>query len=302
MSRMRNTEKMLSGLPEAADGAFRDLQATPGLKNRILAVAEEKSTAAYRMKKMIPVLACALVLAVGGVLVPYGIRNGSEKVHQDHVETAQHLSAIAAGQLPEGTQLSGADMREGSITVKNGANAVKGQWENADSTVCLDGAYYRLTKQTLSGKLKGAEVGCVGQDCSSSVLLEGEKVYAVKGMENACVTAEMNGEWRLFQRVSFAGRGLQGSEGLKQTLLPSKVESFTLEGQGTVSGSAAERLREKLLDAALFGGNNTSERGKVLLIRFDNGITLQAIVSEDKLMACGTWICPDFEQLFSSMN
>lgn len=293
---MRNTEKMLNGLPEAADGAFRDLQATPGLKNRILAAAEEKSTAAYRMKKMIPALACALVLALGGVLVPFGIR----KTHQDHVETAQHLSAIAAGQLPEGTQLSGADMRDGSVTVKNSANAVKGQWENADSTVCLDGAYYRLTKQTLSGKLKGAEAGCVGEDCSSSVLREGEKVYAVKGMENACVTAEMNGEWRIFQRVSFAGRGLQGNEGLKQTLLPSKVESFTLEGKGTVSGKAAQQLCEKLLDTALFGGNNTSERGKVLLIRFDNGVTLQAIVSEDKLMACGTWICPDLEQLFSS--
>lgn len=325
---MKTTEERLHELPDAANEAFRDIRATDGLKYRVYTAAQNKGKRDNRLslKRMVPVMACALAVVIGCVGMWRG-QNGKTSVPtvsdttgfraaeyaagsavtDESVATVQLLSAVAAGQLPEGSKLSALDMNTGSVTVKKNTSSSRGNWTAAGDdgvpSITLNGACYRLlsSPSDASASLCGSALGTVGSGAKSNAVQDGETVYRVSDMKNACVMARVDGAWRLFQRVSQNGSALLGGETIGDVLLPARVTSVTLSGVGTVQGSDAQELVKLLTNGAAYIGNGMSERGDVLTFTFSNGVKLQAIVSDEKIMCCGTWACPEFLSRMAEM-
>ncbi len=132
----------------------------------------------------------------------------------------------------------------------------------------------------------------------SNIAGPGAPVYAISGMKGAMVAAKVDGSLRVFQRISYVGTATIGEETLGDTLCnPSDVEWMSLNGS-TVSGSAAQDLMRTLLSDADFHSTGISGSGS-LQIGLRNGLTLQMLVGDDTLSACGTWTCPGFFQAFA---
>lgn len=74
----------------------------------------------------------------------------------------------------------------------------------------------------------------------SNVAEAGQTIYAVSGVDvNTAVACEVGGNMRLFQRVSYAGKG-PGGQGLEDTFsVRGQVAELTLSGVGTLIGDAA---------------------------------------------------------------
>ncbi|HUM60361.1 MAG TPA: hypothetical protein PLA31_02780, partial [Clostridia bacterium] len=113
------------------------------------------------------------------------------------------------------------------------------------------------------------------------------------------VAVQVNGRTRLFQRVSFAGNALIGSEGLTDTL-PRGAVALQLSDVGTVTGHAeVDRLMGILYDKALYLGSQGHSGSQALLVQYASGLVLQLAVSGDTLSACGSWDCPEFIRAFA---
>ena len=86
----------------------------------------------------------------------------------------------------------------------------------------------------------------------SNVVARGETVYAISGMSGALVAAQVDGSTRVFQRVSYAGTAIIGSESLADPLCaPADVEWMELAGTGRISDVAtAQQLMQILVDYA----------------------------------------------------
>ena len=124
-------------------------------------------------------------------------------------------------------------------------------------------------------------------------------LYAVSGMQGAVVAARVNGEMRAFQRVSFGDHALIGSENLSSTLRANRVVALELTGVGTINNAETARyLMGVLFDNASFLRSGSSETNTSLLIQLENGLTLQMAVNGERIMACGTWACPEFIEAF----
>ena len=127
----------------------------------------------------------------------------------------------------------------------------------------------------------------------------GETVYAVSGMNGALAAANVNGQMRVFQRVSFGDNALVGKESLADTLKASSAMALELSGVGTVNDpAAAQRLVNILVNSASFLRSGGSETNQSLLIQLSSGIVLQMAVNGERLIACGTWACPEFFEAF----
>jgi len=182
--------------------------------------------------------------------------------------------------------------------------------------VTVNGATYRMmqTPSSVSESLLGSSWGQVTEYTTepalssggivSNAVLQGEAVYAVRGMEGAMAAARVEGSLRVFQRVSFAGSAVIGSESLRDTLCdPREVAAMELSGVGTVVDAArAQGLMRTLLGNAVYQNASVSSGGtKSLLIRLQNGLTLQLMVGEDTVSACGIWSCPEFFEEFAEI-
>ena len=135
----------------------------------------------------------------------------------------------------------------------------------------------------------------------SNAVNQGETVYSVGGMDGALVAANMNGEMKVFQRVSFANNAVIGRESLADTLgISGKVVGMELTDVGTVSDQqTASHLADILTSNASFvnaAGSQSSSRS--LLIQLSNGLFVQMFVKNDSLSACGSWSCPEFFDAF----
>ena len=130
----------------------------------------------------------------------------------------------------------------------------------------------------------------------------GAEIFAVDGMGGTLIATEVNGVTRLFQRVSFNGSALQGSESLADTLqLAGHIISMELSDVGVIEDSSAcEKLFATLLDNASYDSSGSVSARQSLLIGLDNGLTVQLAVRNDKLAACGTWSCPEFFEAFEN--
>ena len=304
---MKSVEERLKRLPELAEST--GLQADEQLKRKILRAAQAKQGRAggFALRRLAPAL-CALVILAGAAayFVP---RIGGQK-------EAPLLTSQPAGQVQVGEKLAW-DVPQGSISIKASKNpSYRSIWAPASGgnfpLVGVKGSYYRLlTNPTaISDDLLGEALGTVdtftsepalagtGGICSNTAA-QGETVYAVRGMQGALAAAKVDGKMRVFQRVSFGDWALMGRETLADTLRADSAVALELSGMGTVNDPAeARRLIGILTDNAQFLRSGGGESNQSLLIQLENGVVIQMAVNGERLIACGTWACPEFFEAY----
>lgn len=300
--------KRLNQLPEIADELLAGIRADRDLLERAMAGRRRPGKPCVYLRRAVSLALSAAVvlgLAVGlGALVR----------HDDHAILTQ-----AAGGLAQEGRVRALDVPRGSIRLVNTGKApgYQGVWASGSGAnfpmVRVQGRYYRLlTNPTSAGDSAGRELGQVAvhtqepaldaSDIVSNVVPAGSAVHEVAGMRGAAVAAPVDGVMRVFQRVSFGGNALIGSEGLGGTLGPAgSVTALQLSGVGTVTDSSQiANLLNILLRSAAYQGSGSRATGQALLIQYGNGIVLQMAVKGSSLSACGTWACPEFIEAFAA--
>ena len=298
----------LEQLSQSADRALSGLEADRHMMLRIERAAAQPPQPRKR-NVWAPALACAMALVVCvAVTVPM-----LRQPRQDSLITSQ-----AAGSGPVGNERALLNMAEDSVSItQNGAApAYRSLWEEGNGTfplIGVDGRYYRMmtSPAAVSDSLLGNSLGTVAEFTTEpslsggNVLLSnatafGTEVYEISGMGGTLVAAEVDGSMRLFQRVSFNGSALRGSEALGDTLqISGHIACMELSDVGTVTDAdACEELLSTLLDCATYESSGSVSGKQSLLISLDNGLTVQLAVRDENLSACGTWSCPEFFEAF----
>jgi len=309
---MRSVEDRLKALPQMAEST--GLQANEALKRKIMRAAGEKKEERSSLRRLVPVLCCAMaVLICVGALSFNG--GGAQDPAATQVPLIDSMPAGSGGAVP-GEQLA-LDVPQGSITIRRSSNpSYRSIWAKANggnfSLIGVNGRYYRmLTNPTgVTNALLGTSLGTVDQYTSepalaakgsicSNVVSAGETVWAIAGMNGAMVAAKVDGAIRVFQRVSFGDHALVGGEKLRDTLKADSVVALELSGVGTVNDAGkARELMNILMKNASFLRAGGSETNQSLLIQLSNGLVLQMAVNGERLIACGTWACPEFFDAF----
>ncbi|MBR4359667.1 MAG: hypothetical protein IKP32_03530 [Clostridia bacterium] len=311
---MKNVEERLQSLPQIAEST--GLQADEALKRKILRAAEGRQAArTFAWRRWAPVM-CALVVLIGAI--SWGLPRwiGAQQPGEPQLTDAPLIQSMPAGAVVAGEKLA-LDVPQGSISIRSSSNpSWRSIWEKANGAnfplVAVNGRYYRLLTNPTSipAGMLGARLGAVdrftsepaladGSGIVSNIVEAGQDVYAVSGMDGALAAAQVNGQMRVFQRVSFGDRALVGREALADTLKARAVVALELSGVGTVNDAAtAQRLVDILTANAQYLRAGGSETNQSLLIQLNNGITLQMAVNGERLIACGTWACPEFFEAF----
>ncbi|MBR4334668.1 MAG: hypothetical protein IKP72_18500 [Clostridia bacterium] len=307
---MKSVEERLHTLPDIAENS--GLNADEQLKRKILRAAREKETPRRAFAPRLAAALCALAVLIGaGAFALPALRGNGPVATQTPLIESHPAGSLSVG---EKTAL---DVPAGSITIRSSRNpSYRSIWAPMSGgnfpLIGVNGRYYRmLTNPTsVSGSLLGQSLGTVDTFTSepalagrngvcSNVAAQGETVYAVSGMNGAMAAANVNGQMRVFQRVSFGDNALVGGESLADTLKASNPVALELSGVGTVNdASAAQRLVSILVSNASFLRAGGSETNQSLLIQLSNGIVLQMAVNGERLIACGTWACPEFFEAF----
>ncbi|MBE5782473.1 MAG: hypothetical protein E7329_04050 [Clostridiales bacterium] len=307
---MKSVEERLKALPQMADST--GLQADEALKRKILRAAREKKEKKAPVLRWVPALCCAVAILIGvtAVSLPSLTPAGPQPTHVPLID-----SLAAGSDLPLGNKLA-LDVPPGSITIRSSSNpSFRSIWAPASGgnfpLIGVNGRYYRmLTNPTsISSSLLGGSLGTVehytsepalaGGGICSNVVSAGETVYAVSGMNGAMAAAKVNGVLRVFQRVSFGDNALVGGERLNDTLKAGSVVALELTGVGTINDSVkAKELLNILLNNASFLRSGGSETNRSLLIQLSSGLVLQMAVNGERVIACGTWACPEFFDAF----
>ena len=259
-------------------------------------------------------MCAALVVLIGAVAAMDGGVDVPQLLPQQNV-----LDSHSAGTQSQPTQEPAAlgDVPAGSISMSAGVRR-RAQTlfeENTGASfplITLKDATYRMLAAPagISSALLGSELGLVNEfnlepalgsgDIVSNAADPGAPVYAVSGMKGAMVAANIGGSLRVFQRVSYSGTAIIGGESLGDTLCrPSQVSWMALNGT-TISGEDAQTLMQTLLDDADFHSTGMSGSGS-LQIGMTNGLSLQLLVGDDTVSACGTWSCPGFFEAFAEL-
>lgn len=308
---MKSVEERLRALPEMAEST--GLQADEQLKRKILRASRGQDTPkkTLTLRRLAPAL-CAVIVLVGAL----GFALPNLRARGPQPTQAPLIDSHPAGDAVPGEKLA-LDVPAGSITIRQSNNpSFRSIWAPQSGAnfplIGVKGRYYRLlTNPTgISGSLLGQALGTVDQFTSepalagrdgicSNIVSQGETVYAVSGMNGALAAANVNGQMRVFQRVSFGDSALVGSESLGDTLRASSAVALELSGVGTVNDpAAAKRLVQVLVNNASFLRSGAAETNQSLLIQLENGIVLQMAVNGERLIACGTWACPEFFDAF----
>ena len=310
-------DAMLRNLPQDADKALNGLQATPFLKARIdRAVAENKQgKVRFTMPKWAPAVCCAaVVLILALTVMPLGMNEQPGNLIQSG--PMGPATATPASQMT-------ADLGRDSlfISTSNAKPGYRSIWSDVKDgsfpLIGVNGKYYRMltSPNSVDNDLLGSAIATVSEFTTepslsgtdvvlSNAATSGTPVYAVRGVdEDTLVAAEVNGRVRLFQRVSFNGNALRGSERLADALAVSgKVVSLELSGVGTVTNpSDCDALISLLLNSASYASSGSLSSNQALLIELDNGLLLQMAVKGDRLAACGVWSCPEFFEEFETL-
>ncbi len=306
--------KRLDRLPQMAQRQLGGLTATSVIlaKAKLEAAEMRKpKTAAARLR---PVLAAcvALVICVGAVYALRPDQTGDLTLDSPVIDT--HSAGIGAAPTQKPSTL--ADVPSGVISMSAGARRSSDTLfaDLGSATfplITLDGATYRmlLRPSAIDPAMLGEAMGAVSEfnvepalgmsGVVSNAVTLGETVYAVDGMGGTLVAAKVDGMLRVFQRVSYAGSALIGTETLADTLCAAQdVRWIEVGGMGRVDDPAtAAELMETLLTYADYQGTSLSGSGS-MQIGLANGLVLQLLVGEDTVSACGTWSCPDFFEAF----
>ena len=321
--------KRLENLPEIADQMLGGLHAAQELKADILRDAHlemqgqkvNRNTPWQRKKRRArkPAVRAAaafacLALVIASVLMAAPNLLGRPAQNPGLIDT----QIAGDHKTLSGGQSIALDVPRGSVVISQRSQpSYRGIWETAQGAnfplVCVDGRYYRMMSNptALGSSLQGEALGTVDTYTSepalaqngivSNIVAQGETVYAVKGMAGAAVAAPVNGEMRVFQRVSYGTSALRAGEGLANTLGSSQVQALELTGVGTVTDAArAQELYNILIANAQLVRASSGETAQSLLIGLQNGLVLQMSVRDENLMACGTWSCPEFFEAFEA--
>jgi len=309
-----DVEAMLQDLPAAANEAMKDLQATPFLKARIDRAVYEKKQGKVRftVPRWAPALCCALVAAVVLAFIP--------------MDRTSPDTLISSAMLGDPTQapasVLSADLGDGNVTISADSSkpGYRNMWTSVQDgsfpLIGVNGRYYRMmtSPKSVSSGLLGSQIATIaefttepslsGTDVVLSNTAEaGTSVYSIRGVDDSTlIAAEVDGRVRLFQRVSYNGHALRGSERLADTLAVSgKVVALELSGVGTVTdANACAALISTLLSSAGYQSSGSLSSRQALLIELDNGLVLQLAVKGDRLAACGVWSCPEFFEDFEN--
>ena len=314
---MKNVEERLRELPQMAEST--GLQADEPFKRRILrAAAEARQPRRLTVRRLAPILAALVVLlGVSAAALPRLQAPRDPQPTAVPLTESMPLGSVSQKAPALGSQLA-LDVPQGSISIRSSANpSYRSIWAPASGgnfpLIGVNGRYYRLlTNPTaISGSLLGEQLGTVDTFTSepalagrsgivSNIAAQGEAVYAVQGMKNALVAATVNGQMRVFQRVSFGDSALVGGESLGDTLKASTAVALELSGVGTINNAdTARRLVGILTGSAAFLRAGGGESNQSLLIQLSSGLVIQLAVNGERLIACGTWACPEFFDAFS---
>ncbi|MGN0778857.1 MAG: hypothetical protein ACI4MJ_06890 [Aristaeellaceae bacterium] len=305
--KQQRIQQQLEQLPVTASKALSGLEADRHLMLRIQRAAAQPPQP-QRRRSWTPALACALALVVC-VAVGLPMLNRPPQTL---------ITTQAAGSTPVGNERALLDMDSDHVSVAhNGtAPAYRSLWEEGSGSfplIGVEGRYYRMmtSPAAVSDSLLGQLIGTVAEFTTEpslsggDVLLSnaaafGTEVYEISGMGGTLLAARVNDSMRLFQRVSFNGSALRGSEELADTLqISGHIAFMELSDIGTITDAAiCESLLDTLLDCALYESSGTVSGKQSLLIGLDNGLTVQMAVRDENLSACGTWSCPEFFEAF----
>lgn len=323
--------KALYELNHTAEEMLGGLQASERMRLRVLENAkagrEEKPTWIHQWMRFAPT-AAAIVLVVGISILGIGqwnLSRGGDLPPDDGGEV-QSISAGMATSLPappEGVLIGIAGMEEDGLVV-SGADAPEYRSLFASGSganyplVGLGGNAYRQLQVGVSESQLGGSLGTVSlytdepslADASawsegvlSNVVPEGTEVYQVSGISSStAVAAQVDGSYRLFQRVSYAGHGIAG-QSLENTLdVRGKVSALSLSGVGRIDDSArANAMMSLLLDNASFYSDDSLRGNQSLDIHLQSGLTLQLQIADGVFSACGSWTCSEFFTEYANM-
>jgi len=315
--------KSLDQLGPIADEMLGGLQADEAMRLKIRrAAAEGRMIRKTPLRRYTPAVCCAaLALAFVGAAVPRLNQNTDENnIMLASEPVAVSIDTIAAG---EGAAFDGGElMADLGDNAKVRAVAPSGKSLFAQGSgdiplVAVDGAVYQMltTPKDVGNSLLGdslCDIALFDEQPSlaspkelaaglSNVARQGAVVYSIKGMpKTTIVAAEVDGNMRLFQRVSYAGKGPAG-DSLEDTFgVRGKVKTAELSGVGTLEGGKANEVIAVLLDHAVLKSADATARRQTLTVTLDNGLKLQLGVSGDMLCGCGGWSCPEFFEAFEA--
>lgn len=307
-----NDLKTLEHLAPIADEMLAGLHADENMKRRILMAARQKAAPRRALRTFAPALCCAALalICVSGIGLYAG--GGQE-------DGTILIDTIAAGNVPSENGVIVADLGDGAQVRAAGGSGGSLFASGAGDMplVTVDGAVYRmLTKpQDVGASLLGGEIGQIAAHVEepslaseeemnaglSNIAEAGVSVYAVADVASTTlVAAQVDGKTRLFQRVSYAGKGPSGQT-LEDTFsVRGQVSTLELSGVGTLTGEQANAVVDVLLDNATLKAADTTASRQMLTVTLDNGLQLQLGVSGDMLCGCGGWSCPEFFEAFEA--
>lgn len=303
--------KRLEQLPEITEKALGGLTAGQNLKLRIEKAAADPMPRRRTVGAWVPALCCALVLAIAlGVGIPTLTQQGDEPL----------IASQPAGAPTAGTERSLLDL-DNNVTIRQRDTVpdYRSIWAASNGgsfpLIGIEGKYYRMltSPASVSSSLLGECLGTIAEFTTepslsgtdvilSNIASQNGEVYAISGMGNTLVAAQVDGSYRLFQRVSFNGSALRGNEALADTLqIAGHITGMELSDVGTITDAATcETLFATLTSSASYESSGSVNGKQSLLISLDNGLIVQLSVKNDKLSACGTWSCPEFFEAFAN--
>ena len=290
--------KRIEDLREVANETLAGLEAGPALRHRIQSAADPR-------KRRLPVralavaLSCALLLAVA---LPIALRGPETDGRPDGA--APQMTVMTAGEPAAHVQTG--SLRNSQLTIMNrNRDNAYGLWDSG-TLIRVNGRCYRLLKDVvLDGGDLDAPMAVIETRADDLTLTdagvaaqgvpEASTVYGVRGIsQSALVACELDGQYRVFQRVSYAGNGRIGSEELADVMPGAdRVTALALTGCDPVEGDAARELYSAFLRSATPAGNGPVTPVQVLQIALDNGVIIQLSVNEDRFGGCGTWSCAE---------
>ena len=317
----------LDELRPIANEMLGGLHAGEEMRHRVLRAArEERAVKRNTMKRAVPaVCMAALALVCVGAAglrinhpddaaVTMALRSVPEN------EEVVAISAIAAGDMQPAAE--GEMMAALGSGARVGAQADKGESLFASAggdiaMIALDGRVYRMlrTPKDIGNSLLGDSLGDVSmfsdqpslasakemENGLSNVAGQGAVIYSIKGLpKTTVVAAEVDGGMRLFQRVSYAGKGPSGASFEDTFSVRGDVKEMTLSGVGTLTGDTANVVMNVLLDSAVLKSADATARKQTLTVTLDSGLKLQLGVSGDTVCGCGGWSCPEFFEAFEA--
>ena len=315
--------KSIDQLGPIANEMLGGLDADEAMRLKIVRAAAQGRIARRKpAMRLVPALCCAaLVIGCVSMAAPRlnGYTNDTPVIVAAEPATVS-IDTIAAG---EGAAYSGgeivADLGDNARVrvASGGAQSLFATGSGDIPLVAMGSAIYQMleTPKDIGNSLLGDSLGDVrlfDEQPSlaspkemaaglSNVAQQGAVIYSIKGLsKTTAVAAEVEGNMRLFQRVSYAGRGPAG-DSLEETFgVRGKVKSAELSGVGELTGSKANDVIAVLLDNAVLKSTDATARKQTLTVTLENGLRLQLGVSGDTLCGCGGWSCPEFFDAFEA--